>query len=202
MAYWRSDIVQDIAKKNAINRAKQKYLHRMGPVNFARIRAKLRAKKKEEEEVSQAEMFIETRTSRNGKEIDEETQSIIGKLKDSVQEPGKSAKKTFQSLLGKEKPGRVRCYGRTVTPSQFKRNEEIALIKKEHANEMNIMKMLVRSLLKQNNPDLDDEALDMMMANATASENGATPHPSTLTNIHILEKVGEECHVQDIEDEE
>lgn len=83
----------------------------------------------------------------------------------------------------------MRCYGRTVTPLQLKRNEEIDLIKKEHANEMNRMKMFVRSLLKQNNPDLDDEALDMMMTNATANENGATPHSSTSTNIPILEKV-------------
>ncbi|KAK7290945.1 hypothetical protein RIF29_05748 [Crotalaria pallida] len=41
ITYWRSSIVQDIAKKNAINKAKQRYLHRTGPVNFARIRSKL-----------------------------------------------------------------------------------------------------------------------------------------------------------------
>jgi hypothetical protein len=37
----------------------------------------------------------------------------------------------FQSLFGKEKPGRVCCYGRTVTPSMLKKNEEIANIKKK-----------------------------------------------------------------------
>lgn len=33
--------MQKISQKNAENRAKQKYMHRVGPVNFARIRAKL-----------------------------------------------------------------------------------------------------------------------------------------------------------------
>ncbi|KAJ1405815.1 putative transposase, Ptta/En/Spm, plant, partial [Sesbania bispinosa] len=76
MVYWRNNIVQNISQKNAINRAKQKYIHCMGPTNFARIRAKLQEKKKGED-VSQAEMFIETRQSRKGKEVDKDTQIVI-----------------------------------------------------------------------------------------------------------------------------
>ncbi|KAK7290062.1 hypothetical protein RIF29_04215 [Crotalaria pallida] len=199
----------DIAKKNAINKAKQKYLHRTGPVNFARIRSKLLEKKENSEGVYQAEMFIETRTSRKGKKVDEETEFVIGKLRDSVQESRESAEKTFRSLLGKERSDRVRCYGRTVTPSQFKKNEEIAALKKqyaeekkEHENEMNKMKMLVRSLLKQNNSNLDDEALDIMVENAIANENSVSLYSSTSTNIPNIDKVGLEGYVQDIDDEE
>ncbi|XP_058764319.1 uncharacterized protein LOC131637764 [Vicia villosa] len=73
ISYWKNNNIQKISKINAVNRAKQKYMHRMGPTNFARIRAKLRAKKEDGKEVSQAEMFIETRQSRKGKQPDEET---------------------------------------------------------------------------------------------------------------------------------
>lgn len=101
--------LQDISKKNVVNRAKQKYMHRMGPKFFAMIRQKLvkysylfvsllyikqqffltnicyfifnllpikRAKKDDGEEVTQAEMFIETRQPLKGK-IDEETEAVI-----------------------------------------------------------------------------------------------------------------------------
>ncbi|XP_058741008.1 uncharacterized protein LOC131613345 [Vicia villosa] len=77
ISYWKNNKIQKISKINAVNRAKQKYMHRMGPTNFARIRAKLRAKKEDGKEVSQAEMFIETRQSRKGKQLDEETSSVI-----------------------------------------------------------------------------------------------------------------------------
>jgi hypothetical protein len=40
-------------------------------------------------------------------------------------------------------------------------------------------------LLKQANPDLDDEALDTIMENATNDNNGA----STSTHMHDLDKV-------------
>jgi len=33
--------MQSISEKNVANRAKQKYMHRMGPINFSRIRAQL-----------------------------------------------------------------------------------------------------------------------------------------------------------------
>ncbi|KAJ1436023.1 putative transposase, Ptta/En/Spm, plant [Sesbania bispinosa] len=77
MAYWGNSTIQNISKKNAINRAKQKYVHRTGPINFPRIRAKLHEKKNDGEEVTQAEMFIETHKSRKGKEVDEQTQFAI-----------------------------------------------------------------------------------------------------------------------------
>ncbi|XP_058766350.1 uncharacterized protein LOC131639945 [Vicia villosa] len=89
-----------IRKINAVNRAKQKNMHQMGPTNFAWIRAKL---KEDGKEVSQAEMFIETRQSRKGKQPDKETSSAISKLQESVHNSTES--ETFNSLFGKEKSG-------------------------------------------------------------------------------------------------
>ncbi|KAJ1375838.1 putative transposase, Ptta/En/Spm, plant [Sesbania bispinosa] len=211
MAYWGNRTIQNISKKNAINRAKQKYVHRTGPINFARIRAKLLEKKNDGEEVTQAEMFIETHKSRKGKEMDEQTQFAIKKLQDSIDDSNESAKKPFESLFGKAKSGRVRCYGRIVTPSQLKRNKEIKALKKQHSIELNScinksqgMEALLRCLLKQNNPTLDDEATDIMIANAIANENSATmPHSSTSTHTPNIEKVitEDEDHFEDVEEE-
>ncbi|KAJ1419601.1 putative transposase, Ptta/En/Spm, plant [Sesbania bispinosa] len=233
MAYWGNSTIQNISKKNDINRAKQKYAHRTGPINFARIRAKLLEKKNDGEEVTQAEMFIETHKSRKGKEVDEQTQFailnliwfacslfwffagwvylVLEKLQDSIHDSNESAKQAFESLFGKEKSGRVRCYGRTATPSQLKRNEEIKALKKQHSIELNScinrsqgMEALLRCVLKQNNPTLDDEVIDIMIANAIANENSATmPHSSTSTHTPNIEKVitEDEDHFEDVEEE-
>jgi hypothetical protein len=72
----------------------------------------------------------------------------------------------------------------------LKRNEEIAAIKRQYSNETTHMAKkldglqgLVRCLLKQANPDMDDEALDTIMEKAM--DNGA----STSTHMHDLDKV-------------
>ncbi|XP_057436928.1 uncharacterized protein LOC130729257 isoform X3 [Lotus japonicus] len=193
MTYWRNSTIQSISQTNAKNRAKLKYIHRTGPVNFARIRAQLRATKENGEEVTQPEMFVATRQSRKGKEVDKETQSVIPKLQDSVKNSSES--ETFQSLFGKEKSGKVHCYGRTVTPSMFKRKEEIAAIKKQHSNEMTSvkremegLKMLVKSLLLQQNPNFDEEEVNDIMGTALGNENSATPHSSTSNHVRHPEK--------------
>jgi hypothetical protein len=79
-----------------------------------------------------------------------------------------------------------------VTPTVFKRNEEIADIKRHYSNETTRMAKkldglqgLVRTLLKQANPDFDDETLDSIMENAMDDDNGA----STSTQMHDLDKV-------------
>ncbi|XP_058754415.1 uncharacterized protein LOC131627592 [Vicia villosa] len=86
ISYWKNNNIQKISKINVVDRAKQKYMHRIGPTNFPRIRAKLRAKKENGKEVSQAEMFIETRQIQKGKQPDEETSSVIGGDKEDCDE--------------------------------------------------------------------------------------------------------------------
>jgi hypothetical protein len=93
---------------------------------------------------------------------------------------------------GLSNQGLVCCSGRTVTSTVLKRKEEIADIKRQYSNETTHMAKnldglqgLVRCLLKQANPDLDDEALDTIMENAMNDNNGA----STSTHMHDLDKV-------------
>ncbi|CAI8595454.1 unnamed protein product [Vicia faba] len=59
LKFWDNSIIQSISKKNIVNRAKQKFMHRVGPKIFEIIREKLCAKENREE-VTKAEMFIET----------------------------------------------------------------------------------------------------------------------------------------------
>ncbi|KAJ1424771.1 hypothetical protein SESBI_11480 [Sesbania bispinosa] len=66
------------------------------------------------------------------------------------------------------------------------------------------MEALLRCVLKQNNPTLDDEAIDIMIANAIANENSATmPYSSTSTHTPNIEKVitEDEDHFKDVEEE-
>ncbi|KAH0716259.1 hypothetical protein KY284_009164 [Solanum tuberosum] len=60
--YWKHSTVQDICEMNSQNRKQQKWRHRMGPINFTRVRMALRATKDNNEEPSKPEMFIATRT--------------------------------------------------------------------------------------------------------------------------------------------
>ncbi|XP_020215197.1 uncharacterized protein LOC109799100 isoform X5 [Cajanus cajan] len=190
------DFVNNISQKNAINRAKQKYIHHMGPTNFARIRAKLQ-EKKNGKDVSQAEMSIETRQSRKGKE-------------ESIQSSSsESAEQAFQSIFGKEKPGRVRCLGRTITPSMLKKNEEIVALKKQHSVEIGSMaktvqglQCLVRCLLKEINPELNDQALDNIMENAISNDNSVAPPSSASTHSpgHDKERLDDEDQPYDDEE--
>ncbi|WJX44855.1 hypothetical protein P8452_31786 [Trifolium repens] len=57
LKFWDNNIIQNLSKKNIVNRAKQRFNHRMGPKNFATIRKKLREKKGNGEEPNQAEML-------------------------------------------------------------------------------------------------------------------------------------------------
>jgi len=72
-----------------------------------------------------------------------------------------------------------------MTPSTFKRNEEIAAIKEEHANEisdikkeMKDLKAMLKVVVKQQNPDLDEEDINNMMAHILSKE-------SSTVGIHL-----------------
>ncbi|MED6224037.1 hypothetical protein PIB30_079891 [Stylosanthes scabra] len=111
----------------------------MGPVNFARVRAALRESKGTNEEPKRFEVFIATRTSRKRKELDAGTQTAI-EIFQSRQASGETEEEAFQSLFGKEQPGRVRCYGRSVMQTDLQRHAEISAIKQQHQEEVTTLK--------------------------------------------------------------
>ncbi|XP_057760455.1 uncharacterized protein LOC130980832 [Arachis stenosperma] len=80
IAYWRIEKVKKMSAQNKKNRAQQKFRHRKGPINFARIRARLAPSKENNEPLTQAEIFVETRQSTKGKSLDEDTLDVNGSI--------------------------------------------------------------------------------------------------------------------------
>ncbi|CAI8592939.1 unnamed protein product [Vicia faba] len=103
-AYWSKETIQAISENNTRNRAQLKWMHRMGPKNFALTREKVR--EKEKREPTQSEMFVQTRKGNKGKELDVETGKVIYQLQEMV-EKEESDTKAFKVFFGKECPGRT-----------------------------------------------------------------------------------------------
>ncbi|XP_057724442.1 uncharacterized protein LOC130940349 [Arachis stenosperma] len=94
----------------------------MGPVSFELVRAELRAKKEDNEDLSQSEMFIVTRTNKN-RETDLRTQETIDHLQ-NLKQSGYNDDEAVQTVFEKERHGRVHFYGRSVTKSSLKKDKE------------------------------------------------------------------------------
>ncbi|XP_020971723.1 uncharacterized protein LOC107628426 [Arachis ipaensis] len=77
IAYWSIPTVKAMCVINSENRKKQQWRHKMGPINFARVRVDLREKKENKEEPNQAEIFVATWNGLKGKTLDVETQAVI-----------------------------------------------------------------------------------------------------------------------------
>ena len=56
------------------------------------------------------------------------------------QNSGETADDAFTKVFGKEHPGQLRCYGRSVTACAFKKDEEDSKIKQKHGNEITSLK--------------------------------------------------------------
>ena len=56
------------------------------------------------------------------------------------QNSGETADDAFRAVFGKEQPGRVRCYGRSLTISYLNKDEEIKNLKQNPADEITSLK--------------------------------------------------------------
>ncbi|XP_019256411.1 PREDICTED: uncharacterized protein LOC109234814 [Nicotiana attenuata] len=153
-------------------------------------------------------MFITTRTKK-GKEVHTDTQVAISELQNR-QTSGETADDAFRAVFGKEQPGRVRCYGRSVTTSSLKKDEEITKLKQKHANEITSLKEEMKEMMREemrcffsqmvkNNPGLDfhdiqgcvgsniPSPIDASSARAMRGQN--LPHSSGSTHAPSLKKV-------------
>ncbi|MED6224269.1 hypothetical protein PIB30_082414 [Stylosanthes scabra] len=170
---------QSISERNKQHKKKQKFPHRMGPINFGRVRAALRAENGTNEDPKRFEMFIVTRTSQKRKKIDETTQSALEDFQ-SRQASGQTEEEAFCSLFGKEQPGRVRFYRRSITKTDLQKHAEISAIKEEHQQEVKSLKgelgdvrdevyglrSMVKLLLQRSDPEMRLEEVEAMLQNA------------------------------------
>ncbi|RYR48598.1 hypothetical protein Ahy_A07g034635 [Arachis hypogaea] len=107
-------------------------LYQMRSTNFGIVRKQLCDSKENNEKSSKAEVFIATRTSKKGKEIDAKTQTTINELQNHIE----------------DQPGRVRCYGTLITRSSLKKDEEIRQVKGEYNDKMSSLDALSNTLEK------------------------------------------------------
>nr|XP_025647848.1 uncharacterized protein LOC112742826 [Arachis hypogaea] len=135
-------------------------------------------------------MFVATRNGLKGKTLDVETQAVIDKL-DDLQEAGETPTNAFQKVFGKENPGRVRCYGRTVTKTSLKKNKEIDEIKKQSEEKVTALKTelddhkqrlqgledIVKLMLQQTSPGMNvDEALSLLRSKQSSANSAQDPN--------------------------
>ncbi|KAF3631233.1 hypothetical protein FXO37_28084 [Capsicum annuum] len=106
-----------------------------------------RRTKENNEEPLKAEMFVATRT-KIGKEVQADTQITIFEL-ENHQNGGKTPDDAFTAVFGKEKPGRVRGYSRSVTRTSLQKDEKINELKQKHSNEVTSMKKKIISEMRQ-----------------------------------------------------
>ncbi|XP_020972587.1 uncharacterized protein LOC110269232 [Arachis ipaensis] len=155
------DTIEDmsISEKNKKHKEQQKFPLRMGPINFGRVRVALRATKETNKEPKRFEMFLATRTSRKRNEVDQETQDAIDEFQNQ-QAAGETDEEAFESLFGKEQPGRVRCYERSVTRSDLKNHAEISELKQQHQEEVTSLKAELGDIkAKQQHQEVDLQGL-------------------------------------------
>ncbi|MED6138093.1 hypothetical protein PIB30_071066 [Stylosanthes scabra] len=91
---------------------------------FAIVLKSQRDSKENREEPTRAEMFTVTRTSKKGKEVDAKTQAVIEEIQHRI-EAGEDDEDAFTLVLGKDQPGRLRCYGGGITKSSLKKDEAL-----------------------------------------------------------------------------
>ncbi|KAF3654078.1 hypothetical protein FXO38_15314 [Capsicum annuum] len=112
--------------------------------------------KENNEEPLKAEMFVATRT-KMGKEVQADTQIAIVTIVllllqselENHQNAGKTLDDAFTAVFGKEKPGRVRGYGRSIKRTSLQKDEEMKELKQKHANEVTSMKEEIISEMRQ-----------------------------------------------------
>ncbi|RYR66684.1 hypothetical protein Ahy_A03g012737 [Arachis hypogaea] len=160
-------------------------------------------------------MFIATRTSRKGKEVDEETQTAVEDFQHR-QAAGETEEEAFEALFGKEQPGRVRLYGRSVTKTDLKKHAEINEIKNQHKEEVSSLmnklghmeaqqqkqeakqqiqdeeihglRNMIKLLLQQSEPGMRPEELEALLQDAQQSPIDANSgHGSThFPNLDVV----------------
>ncbi|CAK8571026.1 unnamed protein product [Lathyrus sativus] len=206
-----------ISETNTRNRAQLNLMHRMGPKNFALTREKLR--EKEKTDPTQSEMFVETRKGSKGKELDVETGKVISQLQEMV-EKEESDTKASKSVFGKERPGRVRCYGRNITKTSLKQkaeinalkqahNEEVSTLRHEFQDQIDRLQNAFKTVIQQCNPQINLESIEDLLGlshrddNSSPKEMRPQIHSSTSTHApcHGKQGINEDVEKDDINDE-
>ncbi|KAA8536584.1 hypothetical protein F0562_029062 [Nyssa sinensis] len=123
--FWNSEEAKERSVTNKANRAQQKMGHTTGTKSFARLREEERAKRPDGKEPSRAELFILTRTRKNGRPVDEASSIVISQLRERAAQLQEASENSaaeddiFSQVMGQDRHGRMRIYGLGPSPSDF-----------------------------------------------------------------------------------
>ncbi|XP_020533280.1 uncharacterized protein LOC105629656 isoform X2 [Jatropha curcas] len=125
VAHWNSEEVQLRCAKNKANRAKQKTAHAAGSKSFARIREEERAKRSDGKEPTRGELYILTRTRKDGQPVDKGAAEVISKLREQATQKQQTSNDsseyadTYCQVMGEDRRGDARMYGLGPTPTEL-----------------------------------------------------------------------------------
>ncbi|XP_058726545.1 pheromone-processing carboxypeptidase KEX1-like [Vicia villosa] len=138
----------------------------------------------------------------------------------------------FEAVFGKERPGRVCCYGRNITKTSLKRKSEINALKKAHNEEVSTLRNdfedkigrlqnAFKTLMQHCNPQINMESIEDLLglshgdANSDPKESGPQMHSSTSAHAPCILKrqsitedddedngASDEIHEDDLNDED
>ncbi|XP_012846311.1 PREDICTED: uncharacterized protein LOC105966291 [Erythranthe guttata] len=130
--YWSSDKSKMISAKNKVSRSNKSMHHTTGKRSFAQVRERMKESEAsvDEDETgdnpiingpSRTDLFLKCYT-RNGESSNPSVVNCLRKMKDLISELPSGAKDIgpddiFSRVVGQDKPGRVRMFGRGVTAS-------------------------------------------------------------------------------------
>ncbi|MED6134639.1 hypothetical protein PIB30_038822 [Stylosanthes scabra] len=102
----------------------------------------------------------------------------------------------FVQVLGKDQPGRLRCYGASVTKRSIKRHDEIRQVRREYDAKVSSLERqmegvcgLLTVMLQQMNPGKSEEDIAALVQavrkspSDASSRPGNTPHSSESTHF-------------------
>ncbi|XP_057719915.1 uncharacterized protein LOC130934354 [Arachis stenosperma] len=112
-------------------------------------------------------------------------------------EAGENHEDAFVAVLGKDQPGRLRCYGTLITRSSLRKDEEIRQVKVEYNDKVHALEKkidgvcgLLKVMLHQLNPGMSEEEVAALVQaaqnsplDASSSRPRNTPHSSEATHI-------------------
>ncbi|KAI3805156.1 hypothetical protein L1987_27269 [Smallanthus sonchifolius] len=186
VSQWSSEKWQRISAKNKANRARQKFIHTSGKKSFARIREEEKAKRPDGKEPSRAELFILTRTRKNGLPVNEETAAVISQLRESetnkeqtVINKNKPQDDAYNRVMGVDRKCSVSLLGLNATPSRSgsevpTRAEALRMVKEKNAEVVEMKEKLASVEETCSQMAAQMSAMMSMMANMQKASPGAS----------------------------
>ncbi|KAK2358903.1 hypothetical protein QL285_096045 [Trifolium repens] len=157
----------------------------------------MRLSSEDKEPSIQAQVFIATRQSRKGKELDKETNSAIIKLQDMIEKHEQPSSEAFQKIkkIAKLKREHADEVKQLMQEMEEKRRQD------KEASERKFQ-LLFNAIVNQNTANLDIEAIAACISAPTVDANRASTSTHAPNDNEMMNNDDINEEMQDYEDEE